>query len=108
MDFTYRTTADFLETAQIYAEHAGRTELNVDDVKMAIQSRVSSEFTGPPPRELMAEMAAERNQEPLPIIPEKFGLRLPAERYCLTQPNYTVLGLADPSVTTLQVNLLEY
>ena len=38
----------------------------------------------------MAELAADVNREPLPIIGEKFGVRLPPEKYCLTQPNYAV------------------
>ena len=52
LDFTYRTTADFLETALSFAEHAGRTELTQEDLKLAIQSKVTTEFTGPPPREV--------------------------------------------------------
>ena len=27
---------------------------------------------------------------PLPLVPEKFGLRLPPERYCLSGPNYRI------------------
>ncbi len=36
----------------LYAEHAGRSAIDLDDVKMAIQARVNAEFTGPPPREV--------------------------------------------------------
>lgn len=69
-------------------------------MKLAVQSKISSDFSGPPTREMMAELAAERNQEPLPIIAEKFGVRLPSAKYCLTQPNYRVVGrLGDPANT---------
>ena len=78
----------------MYADHAGRPgDLQVDDVQLAIQQIIQSEFTGPPSREMMAELATERNKEPLPIITEKFGVRLPGERFCLTQPNYKVIGV---------------
>ena len=36
------------------------------------------------------EFARQRNSMPLPLVPEKFGLRLPPERYCLSGPNYRV------------------
>lgn len=52
MDFTFRTTLDFLDAAGMYAEHCGRTDINVDDVKLAIQNKVNAEFHGPPPREV--------------------------------------------------------
>src|SRR5690606_19394322 len=37
LDFTFRTTIDFVEHASLLAEHAGRQELAVDDVQLAIQ-----------------------------------------------------------------------
>lgn len=36
----------------------------------------------------LIEVAREKNSTPLPLIPEKFGPRLPPERYCLTASNY--------------------
>lgn len=36
------------------------------------------------------KVAREKNSQPLPPVPEKFGLRLPPERHCLLVPNYTV------------------
>lgn len=43
---------DVLEDAQAYTGHAGRTEIDVDDVKLAIKSRLDHSFTTPPPREV--------------------------------------------------------
>jgi len=38
--------------AQTYAEHAGRTEVSLDDCKLAIQAKVNHSFTTPPPRQV--------------------------------------------------------
>ena len=38
--------------------------------------------------QFLIEVAREKNSTPLPLIPEKFGPRLPPERYCLTANNY--------------------
>jgi hypothetical protein len=46
------TALDYMESAVTYAEHAGRQEMTVEDVKLAVQSKISAEFTGPPPREV--------------------------------------------------------
>ena len=104
MDFLHRTGADFLDTATALAEHrqqdssaAAVNNVTVDDLKLAIQSRHLTglrEFQGPPSRETVAELAQAVNEEPLPIISERFGLRLPAERFCLTQPNYKVSAVS--------------
>jgi len=39
----------------------------------------------------LEEIAARRNKLPLPIIQEKYGVRLPPERHCLTAVNYQVV-----------------
>ena len=36
------------------------------------------------------EIARTKNSQPLPLISDKSGLRLPPERYCLTSSNYRV------------------
>jgi hypothetical protein len=43
---------DFLETAKLYSEHAGKSDIDLADVQLAIQSKVNSEFCGPPTREV--------------------------------------------------------
>ncbi|OUM69361.1 hypothetical protein PIROE2DRAFT_2655, partial [Piromyces sp. E2] len=40
---------------------------------------------------VLEEIAARRNKLPLPIIQEKYGVRLPPERHCLTAVNYQVV-----------------
>jgi hypothetical protein len=47
------------------------------------------------------ELAAKKNAQPLPLIREKTGLRLPPERHCLLSLNYQLLPLktTDPMPT---------
>jgi transcription initiation factor TFIID subunit 9B len=37
------------------------------------------------------ELAAEKNATPLPLIPERYGIRLPPEQYCLTGANFQII-----------------
>jgi transcription initiation factor TFIID subunit 9B len=37
------------------------------------------------------ELAREKNKQPLPLIPEKYGIRLPADKYCLTGINFSIV-----------------
>ena len=41
-----------LEDARVYSEHAGKKELDVSDVRLAVQTRVDHSFTTPPPRDV--------------------------------------------------------
>ena len=43
---------DVLEDAQAYCNHAGRKDLELEDIKLAIQTRLDHSFTTPPPREV--------------------------------------------------------
>ena len=91
MELIYRYSTDVMADAQIYCEHAERNSIEVDDVRLAIQNRVNFSFTAPPSRETLMDMAAKKNAQPLPLIPESFGIRLPQERHCLLGLNYQVL-----------------
>jgi len=84
LDFAYRYTANVLQDAQIYAEH-GRASgnVNAEDIRMAVLSRINHSFRGQQPKEFLLEMAAERNKKPLPPVEKQFGLRLPPDKYCL-------------------------
>ena len=37
---------------------------------------------------MLLSVAKQKNSTPLPLLKSGSGLRLPADRYCLTQPNY--------------------
>ncbi|RKP08469.1 transcription initiation factor TAFII31 [Thamnocephalis sphaerospora] len=91
MEFAHRYMTDVFQDAQLYADHAGKRDVDLDDVQLAIQGIVNNSFTGPPPREFLTELAAEKNSAPLPLIPERYGIRLPPEQYCLTGANYQIV-----------------
>lgn len=40
--------------------------------------------------QFLLELAQEKNKVPLPLIPEKYGIRLPHEKHCLTAINFQV------------------
>lgn len=90
LEFMYRYVSEVLQDGLMYAEHAGRTELAVEDVQLAVQARVNSSFTQPPPRELLLELAKEKNSNPLPNFPTRLGVLLPPEEHCLVQPTYQI------------------
>lgn len=93
LDFAYRYTHSILLDAQAYADHAhgqGST-IGVDDLKLAVSSRMGHSFRGPPPKEFLLEVAAERNRRPLPAVREGVEIRLPPERWCLNAPNWQSL-----------------
>ena len=72
----------------------------VDDVRLAVSSKVGHSFRGPPPKEFLLEVAAERNRRPLPAVREGVEIRLPPERWCLNTPNWESLVLENESLLT--------
>lgn len=101
LEFMYRYVSEILQDGLMYAEHAGRQELSVDDVQLAVQARVNSSFTQPPPRELLLELAKEKNSNPLPPYPARLGVLLPPEEHCLIQPTYQIEPKPAPKRTLL-------
>ncbi|KAJ2723535.1 Transcription initiation factor TFIID subunit 9 [Coemansia sp. Benny D115] len=91
LEFSHRYTVDVLQDALVYAEHAKKTDIDLEDVRLAIQGRVNYSFTSPPQKEFLLELAEERNKHPLPLIPEKYGVRLPPEKYTLTGVNFHIV-----------------
>ena len=45
-------TSQVFQDARMFSEHAGRADVDLDDLKLAIQSKVNISFTQPPPREV--------------------------------------------------------
>ncbi|KAF7697368.1 transcription initiation factor TFIID subunit 9 isoform X1 [Silurus meridionalis] len=93
LEFTYRYVTTIIEDAKIYATHAKKTNVDADDIRLAIQCRMDQSFTSPPPRDFLLEVARQKNQTPLPLIKPYAGPRLPPDRYCLTAPNYKLKSL---------------
>ncbi|GJP33832.1 hypothetical protein CLOM_g18339 [Closterium sp. NIES-68] len=90
LEFAYRYMTDVLGEARVYSEHAGRSSLEVDDVRLAVQSKVSFSFSQPPPREVLMELARARNSVPIPPITGSGLFALPPEAECLLQPNVQI------------------
>ncbi|XP_027124807.1 transcription initiation factor TFIID subunit 9 [Coffea eugenioides] len=88
LELWYRYAVDVLTDAQIYSDHADKSVIDSDDVKLAIQSKVNFSFSQPPPREVLLELARNRNKIPLPKSITRPGIPLPPEQDTLINPNY--------------------
>lgn len=99
LELWYRYVVDVLTDAQVYSEHASKSAIDCDDIKLAIQSKVNFNFSQPPPREVLLELAKNRNKIPLPKTLAGPGISLPPEEDTLLSPNYQV---AIPKKQTAQ------
>lgn len=101
MDFAHRYTKSVLTDALTYNDHAKplnssgninsnttSATVNTDDIRLAIAARTNYQFKPTPPKELLLELAHERNAKPLPPVIPRWGLNLPPEKYCLTSRNW--------------------
>ncbi|XP_057812424.1 transcription initiation factor TFIID subunit 9-like [Salvia miltiorrhiza] len=88
LELWYRYVVDVLTDSHVYADHAGKSIIDSDDVKLAIQSKVNFSFSQPPPREVLLELARSRNKVPLPKSIAGLGIPLPPEQDTLINPNY--------------------
>ena len=52
-----------LDDARVYCSHAGKKELDADDVKLAIQSRLDHSYTNPPPRDVSISPIVRNNHK---------------------------------------------
>ncbi|KAJ8647500.1 hypothetical protein MRB53_000523 [Persea americana] len=91
LELWYRYVVDVLSDAQTYSEHAGKPSIDCDDVKLAIQTKVNFSFSQPPPREVLLELARNRNKIPLPKSIAGPGIPLPPEQDTLISPNYQLV-----------------
>lgn len=88
-----------LDDAKFYANHARKKTIDLEDVKLASQMLLDKAFTSPPPRDVLLDLTRIRNNSPLPPIKTNLGLRLPADRYCLSGCNFRLKN-KKPAVTT--------
>ncbi|EDV93586.1 transcription initiation factor TFIID subunit 9 [Drosophila grimshawi] len=100
LEFTYRYVTCILEEAKVYANHARKKTIDLEDVRLATEVTMDKSFTGPPSRHVLAKMADLRNAMPLPAIKPHCGLRLPPDRYCLTGVNYKLRATNQPKKMT--------
>ncbi|KAI8827581.1 transcription initiation factor IID, 31kD subunit-domain-containing protein [Chytriomyces cf. hyalinus JEL632] len=59
MELVHRYVLDVVADAQLFADHAGRTEIDADDVRLAVEAKMSHSFTGAPSKEVFDEFALE-------------------------------------------------
>ncbi|KAI6658530.1 Transcription initiation factor TFIID subunit 9B-like [Oopsacas minuta] len=97
MEFTYKYITGVLEDAKVYSEHASKDEIDLRDVKLALEMRLNHCYTLPPPREFLLEIARDKNSTPMPLINERFGIRLPPDRFCLTATNLQLVKKDRPA-----------
>ena len=97
--------SDVFVDAHVYMEHATRAELELDDIRLAIQGRVNYSYTELPTVETLLEMSNAKNSMALLLPFDKFsssssssasanngtiGVLLPPEKFCLSQKNFHV------------------
>lgn len=98
-------TTGVLKDALTYNDHSKSTSsgissssnstVNTDDIRLAIAARTNYQFKPTPPKELLLELAQERNSKPLPPVIPKWGLNLPPEKYCLTGKDWDSIDDED-------------
>lgn len=72
----------------MYANHAKKKIIDLEDVRLAVKLQLDRTFTNPPPRDVLLDVARAKNIVPLPVVKAINGLRLPPDRYCLNSANY--------------------
>jgi len=100
LEFTYRYVTDILDDAKVYSNHANKKNIDVEDVKLAIQCRLDHSFTTPPPRDLLMDVSRHKNNTSLPLIKPYIGPKLPPDRYCLASSNYRLKSLKKPRIAS--------
>ncbi|KAL3231023.1 Transcription initiation factor TFIID subunit 9 [Nakaseomyces bracarensis] len=66
----------------------GGKNLAVEDIRLAIAARTQYMFKPTAPKELLLQLATERNKKPLPQVMGSWGVRLPPEKYCLSAKSW--------------------
>lgn len=88
MEFTNRYLTSVLQEAQVFSSYAKKDAIDLNDVQLAVNMQTDKTVTSPPPRELLLEVAREKNNQPLPSIKPHNGIRIPFDRYTLIGTNY--------------------
>lgn len=88
MEFSNRYVTSILQEAQVFSSYAKKDSIDLDDVKLAVNIQTDKTLTSPPPKELLLEVAREKNNQPLPPIKSHNGLRIPFDKYTLIGTNY--------------------
>jgi len=88
LEFSYNYVTNVLDDAKMLASHARKKNIDVEDVRLAVQMYSDQNMTSPPPRDTLLEVARNKNNSTLPVPKLSCGLRLPPDRFCLTACNF--------------------
>lgn len=90
LEFMYRYTTDILQESLVYSQHAGKNDIDLEDLRLGIRMKSKNLFTSPPSREFLMELSSRKNSIPLPLLDDKIGLRLPADKHTLLGAHYRI------------------
>lgn len=90
MEFTNRYVTSILNEAQVFSTYAKKDKIDLDDVQLAVNMLTDKTVTSPPPKELLLEVAREKNNTPLPAISlNRGGIRIPPnDKFTLVGTNF--------------------
>lgn len=97
MEFTNYYVTSILQEAQVFSSYAKKEVIDVGDVQLAINMQTDKTVTSPPPKELLLELAREKNNQPLPPVKSHNGLRIPFDKHTLIGTNYRLITKVDES-----------
>ncbi|EPR79385.1 Transcription initiation factor TFIID [Spraguea lophii 42_110] len=90
LEFLYKYSVDVMEDALLYAEHNERKIINVDDIKLALQSKVGKYFVPPPPKSFIEDIAKQVNAKPLMINEQDNLIKIPPQTISLLAQEYSI------------------
>lgn len=90
LEYCYKYSTSILMDAQMYSKHCERVKISVDDVKLALQTKIGRHFVPPPPRDYINEIAYQVNSKPLTLVDESV-LPVPNQRIALFSLDYEIL-----------------
>ncbi|KCZ79619.1 hypothetical protein H312_02992 [Anncaliia algerae PRA339] len=90
LEYSYKYSTSILLDAQMYCTHCNRSKILVDDIKLALQTKIGRHFVPPPPRDYINEIALQVNSKPLSLIDDSV-LPVPNQKIALFSLDYEVL-----------------
>ncbi|KAM7541598.1 hypothetical protein Aperf_G00000030465 [Anoplocephala perfoliata] len=90
MDIISTYTGELLNDAKYNALAAGRSQINEQDIELAIENKSEELVFAPLHKNMLLEYAEKVNSQPLPPIKPCSGLKLAPDKYTTTAPNYTI------------------
>lgn len=90
LEFAYKYSTDVLKDSLSYSEHCNRKNISLNDIKLALQTRVGKHFVTPPPRQYMNDIACMVNSKPLVEYESETLMKIPDAKRALLGLEYDV------------------